>query len=92
MWDVEGEGLAKQGYAHPLVETMIDLLLVMRLITPIHCAYSWVEDMSTILQLKKYLLDREGQQPWYLTCLYGRVKVAWVQQKALKIPPDTPCI
>ncbi len=24
------------------------------------------------------------------TCLQGRVKVAWVQQQALKMPPDTP--
>ena len=50
MGNIEGERLAKQGDAHPLVEPMVHLLLLWLMATG-HCPHPWVDEWPIFVQL-----------------------------------------
>ena len=67
VWDVECEGLAEQGDAHPLVEAVVDLLLVL-LLTTTHRTYTWVQHCTSFLQLETIHCGILSYLAW---CIYG---------------------
>ena len=82
MRNVEQDRLTEQHHAHPLVEPVVHLLETVDISTYLPV------DISTCSSSPVSMVPTPG---WMAVAGRGSVKVAWVQQYALKIPPETPC-
>ena len=90
MADVEGEGLAEERHADPLVPAVVHPVLLLAGVGP-HPGVDMVI-WNNVLLGDNTPSGRAVLAPWSPLGQVGSVKVAWVQQYALKIPPATPCI